>query len=85
MAMYRFWLHRCAARSGGRRSRGVVLALTLLGLAAVVACGGRNRPDMPAPGEVGAEKFLFDQGQAALEDRRWIEARFCMPPESSKG
>jgi outer membrane protein assembly factor BamD len=47
----------------------------VLVLAAVVACGGRNRPDMPAPGEVGAEKFLFDQGQAALEDRRWIEAR----------
>ena len=30
---------------------------------------------MPAPGELGADKFLFDRGQEALDKRRWIDAR----------
>jgi outer membrane protein assembly factor BamD len=46
-----------------------------LALAATAACGGGGGFRMPAPGEVGAEKLLFDRGQEALADRRWIEAR----------
>ena len=49
-------------------------ALGLL-LLTVSACGPRSRFQVPAPGEAGAEKFLFDRGQEALERRRWLDAR----------
>jgi len=39
------------------------------------ACGPRSRFEVPAPGEAGAEKFLIDRGQEALERRRWLDAR----------
>jgi outer membrane protein assembly factor BamD len=53
-------LLRCAAL-------GLVLAIT--------ACAPRSNVNVPAPGEAGAEKFLFDRGQEALERRQWLDAR----------
>ncbi len=44
-------------------------------LLAVSACGTRSNVNVPALGEAGAEKFLFDRGQEALERRQWIDAR----------
>ena len=49
-------------------------ALGLL-LVAISACGPRSNFQVPAAGEAGAEKFLFDRGQEALERRRWLDAR----------
>jgi outer membrane protein assembly factor BamD len=49
-------------------------ALGLLPLT-LAACGPRSRFQVPAAGEAGAEKFLFDRGQEALERRRWVDAR----------
>jgi outer membrane protein assembly factor BamD len=47
----------------------LVLALAL----AAAGCAGR-RPLVP-PGTVEADQFLFTQGEAALKDRKWIQAR----------
>ena len=58
-----------------RSPRSIVLPALLALLAAVAACGGTGGVQLPAAGEVGAEKFLFDRGQEALQERRWIDAR----------
>jgi outer membrane protein assembly factor BamD len=57
------------------RSRLGRLGAAGLLLVAVAACGPRSRFQVPAAGEAGAEKFLFDRGQEALERRRWLDAR----------
>jgi outer membrane protein assembly factor BamD len=60
----------------GYRGVRVIVAGTLLALAVTAtACGARGGVRLPAAGEVGAEKFLFDRGQDALQNRRWIDAR----------
>jgi outer membrane protein assembly factor BamD len=46
----------------------------LVMLACAVASCGAKREVLP-PGSAGADKFLYDNGMAALKDRRWIDAR----------
>lgn len=48
--------------------------IVLLGLMAATACGRRN-PNLPAPGSVEADKYLFDHGTDSLTRKRWVEAR----------
>jgi outer membrane protein assembly factor BamD len=48
--------------------------LLFVALLAGAACGGAD-PNLPAAGSVEADKYLFDRGTAALQDRDWIEAR----------
>ncbi len=55
-----------------RRTIGFVLAI---GLAAASACGKKADPTLPAAGSVDADKFLFDRGTAALDKKKWLEAR----------
>ncbi len=58
------------------RARFLPRVLATIAAALLVAsCGPRSRFQVPAPGEAGAEKFLFDRGQEALEQRRWLDAR----------
>jgi outer membrane protein assembly factor BamD len=63
--------------TGSLHSRSALRRLGAAGLllVALSACGPRSRFQVPAAGEAGAEKFLFDRGQEALERRRWIDAR----------
>jgi outer membrane protein assembly factor BamD len=49
------------------------LVVSALVLALAAACSGR-RPLVP-PGTAEADQFLFTQGEAALKDRKWIQAR----------
>ncbi len=59
-----------------RPLRRAVLRASACGLLLVLAaCGARSNVQVPAAGESGAEKFLFDRGQEALERRQWIDAR----------
>jgi len=46
----------------------------VLGLVLTTACG-RSNPNLPAPGSVEADKYLFDHGTDALNRKHWIEAR----------
>lgn len=50
-----------------------LLTLTVLLLVAVAACG--RKPAVLPPGTVDADKFLYDRGQAAFKDRKWLNAR----------
>ncbi len=54
-------------------SRAVLLASGLVLLAAGAAC--TTRMPLPPPGAVDADRFLFERGTAALEERHWLEAR----------
>ncbi len=59
-----------------RSARRLPALPAVLGLALVLAaCGSSGNPRLPAPGELGADKFLFDRGQEALEKHRWLDAR----------
>ena len=53
------------------------LALCAAALLFVTAAGCKPKQDanLPAPGSVDADKFLFDRGNAALAKKHWIEAR----------
>lgn len=48
--------------------------IVLLGLMAATACGRRNA-NLPAPGSVEADKYLFEHGADSLTRKRWVEAR----------
>ena len=48
--------------------------LVTLALAAGAACG-RNNNQLPAPGSVDADKFLFDRGTTLLKEKKWFAAR----------
>jgi outer membrane protein assembly factor BamD len=48
----------------------LLAGLLLVGLA---GCAGRN--EAIPPGTAEADRFLFERGQAALEDREWVNAR----------
>ena len=50
------------------------LAVVLLCLVAAAACG-RGKAQLPAPGSVDADKYLFDHGTDALRRRHWLVAR----------
>lgn len=50
-----------------------LLSLTVVTLVAVAACG-RKSPVLP-PGTVDADRFIYDRGQAAFKDRKWLDAR----------
>lgn len=52
--------------------RGPLLVLTL---ALTTAACGASRPTQVPPGTEAADQFLFEQGQASLEARRWSNAR----------
>jgi outer membrane protein assembly factor BamD len=47
----------------------LILALVL----GAVACG-KKQPG-PAPGSAEADKFLYERGQAAVKDEKWVNAR----------
>lgn len=55
------------------RRRAVVFAAAAVLLAAVAGC--KKDPKLPAVGSADADKFLFDRGTAALENKKWLEAR----------
>ena len=48
----------------------LAVASLLLGVA---AC--KKDPKLPAAGSADADKFLFDRGTEALEQKNWLEAR----------
>ena len=54
-----------------RRARPAALALAL---AVVSACATHTRNPVP-PGTSQPDKFLFDRGTAALNDKKWLTAR----------
>jgi outer membrane protein assembly factor BamD len=57
------------------RFRAAALLLTAVCLCAVgTACGSRNN-DLPAPGSVEADKFLYERGADALAREKWLTAR----------
>jgi outer membrane protein assembly factor BamD len=56
---------------GRRRFAWIVPVLLAGGLA---ACSG-NKAALPAPGSVNADKFLYDRGTEALQNKKWLEAR----------
>ena len=66
-----------AASSQARRARLIVrrlrLLVTVLGLAAAAACASSGR-GVPA-GTSLPDKFLFDKGTEALNDKKWLRAR----------
>ena len=54
------------------RRRRWLLALVPVRRARRRAASGRN---LPPPGQVDADKFLFDRGTEALQDKNWLDAR----------
>jgi outer membrane protein assembly factor BamD len=57
-----------------RRRRWPALAALVVTLAGAVACGSQTRQLVP-PGTAQPDRFLFDRGTAALNDRKWLSAR----------
>lgn len=55
-------------------TRGIGCA-TALGVAGALLAGCAHRAEMVPPGAVQADKFLYDRGAAALQDRKWFVAR----------
>ncbi|MEZ5317058.1 MAG: outer membrane protein assembly factor BamD [Vicinamibacterales bacterium] len=54
--------------------RRLVAAMSAVALlAGATAC--TKRPPLPPTGSVDADKFLFDRGSQALQERHWLEAR----------
>jgi outer membrane protein assembly factor BamD len=54
-----------------RASTGLVLAATLLLASCATGAGGRAVP----PGTAQPDQYLYDRGQAALNDKKWVTAR----------
>jgi outer membrane protein assembly factor BamD len=54
--------------------RAAVLAAAVLALALGAACKEKE-PKLPAAGSMDADKFLFDHGTAAIQKKKWLEAR----------
>jgi len=47
-----------------------------LGVALVAGAACRSQaPDLPAVGAIDADKFLYDHGTAALDKKKWLDAR----------
>jgi len=58
-----------------KRARGLVgIALVAMVALAAAGCGSRSKGLVPA-GTIEPDKFLFDKGTAALNDRKWLTAR----------
>ena len=53
---------------------GTLLALAVLGIAAASACAPGRRGLVP-PGTTEPDKFLFDKGNEALGNKKWLVAR----------
>jgi outer membrane protein assembly factor BamD len=64
-------IRRISFRASALRSALVALAVLVLGAAA--AC--KKEPKLPNVGAADADKFLYDRGTAALEKKKWVEAR----------
>src|SRR5437870_769995 len=58
-------------RAACRRAR---LFPIVVALGAALACAGYGRTVVP-PGTTEPDKFLFDRGTAALNDKKWLTAR----------
>lgn len=50
-------------------------ALTAASLLLLAVAGCKKDPKLPAVGSADADKFLYDRGTAALENKKWLEAR----------
>jgi outer membrane protein assembly factor BamD len=59
-----------------RRLRTLALLVTV---ASAVACAGQLRGTVP-PGTTEPDKFLFDRGTAALNEKKWLTAREFFKP-----
>jgi outer membrane protein assembly factor BamD len=59
--------------SGFRISRGYRIWFLVLALAVAGGCAQKAKP--LAPGAADADKFLFERGTAAVNDKKWLEAR----------
>jgi len=57
--------------SGVRRA--VAIVILVLGCAGAAACA-KDKAVVP-PGNAEADKFLFDRGQALLNDKKWVQSR----------
>jgi outer membrane protein assembly factor BamD len=55
--------------------RSIAPAASVLLLALLSACASGSRTRMPAPGELDADKYLFDRGTESLKEKNWLEAR----------
>jgi outer membrane protein assembly factor BamD len=55
-------------------TRGIRLAAAALALGASIACASQVRQLVP-PGTLEPDKFLFDKGTEALNQKRWLVAR----------
>ena len=63
---------RCIAGWKRREHESVQAVSSIAGLAGAAACGGRaNR----RPGTLSADQFLYERGQAAFKDGKWVDAR----------
>jgi outer membrane protein assembly factor BamD len=67
-------MSRMPRTMAARRRRWPALAALVVTLAGVVACGSQTRQLVP-PGTAQPDRFLFDRGTAALNDRKWLSAR----------
>jgi len=61
-------------RQGFRRTSGLRLCATVLALATAAACASNSRGTVPA-GTAEPDKFLFDKGTDALNNKKWLSAR----------
>lgn len=52
-----------------------VRACAVLLTASIVATGCAARRDTIPPGTINADQYLFEQGQAAMKDEKWVQAR----------
>jgi len=56
------------------RTRASAAGLLLLALALSVGCGSKNK-NTPVTAGVDPDKYLFDQGHAALKKKSWLKSR----------
>ena len=56
-------------------SRRTLTRLLVLVLLVGAAACGRHKSNLPAPGSVEEDRFLYDSGMARLQDKNWLVAR----------
>lgn len=56
------------------RTRIAYVVIVCAALGAAIACAGRQRGGVP-PGTTEPDKFLFDKGNEALTNKKWLTAR----------
>lgn len=68
-------LHIHPVRRMRNRRRGALLSLVTTAVALAMAAGCATGPRRPPTGTPEPDKFLFDRGTEALNERKWLTAR----------